>query len=1321
MLVLNDSNETSRKRKLETSEGVLPKRGRTALTTQQRQLYGLLDQKTLCSELICSLLGSIKTSMPKDAYVQFVNKSINYNGYTRIIHRAVKSPDVLRYLCAQGDVDLNVQNRGKSTVMHIAAKDGRCETLKIIVAHGADTNKKDSNGFTPLKHAVERNRGATVAYLLAQNVSLDGLDDSYMAALKAREGRRALSLSLILRVEKAIVEHKCGELEKRLQHSKQEHGEQISALQLTFDEKCSELARSKQEHGEDISKLQCQVRELTGQRDEKAAELANLQEKSCLEIGKLSRDNAEASARIFQLESSIANAARKAAQQAAEIQQHAAEIARLVNKYEIDCPTISSHADRLELYLEQKFMQTTRSFKEFYGEQLGYNHIDSGATARISRIVKSGQTLEDFVVGYACNCRRSEQCRESCEIMKPLNRLVVRYKSILDKFSEGGSLREGARDRDNATKEIFLLAKPLYEYLQRHCALQKKQADVFQRLKKDVASVENQFTVLNNPENNENLLLRYQKYQRMVRSVGAKIEKESCHGDLQSTSDLLDEFKSKEGKKRSLQNDLNDLKSLNARLINTEVECVQKEANITMLKLKGSISTDEIFRRIHPSIWQNRSEALRAKEEIADKIACIKQTFFEPLTQNEFPEFMDQANERLTELELCPIFILSRSFSQYYEHQELLSSTENTVVRKCLVKCNGDVVVVKETVRTERDIVNEINVTLKFKTSTNRYSNIMIPTAVFKEESNSETKYFIEMPYAHGNSLNVWLLQGHSINNRIHVLQEICKGVQDLHDKGVIHCAVELENVLMSSPDGDAFPIICDFGLVQDQGAGSSSATDSGRPLYSQPYRAPELSRVGGQGGSKKTDCYALGKLARKLLLDIDAASAIDNYGPRGTLSEERFNACKEFCRNLLKADENKRMSVSDALKHHLFAAATATNNLNYDRMWQRMVRHARSISRGGSPAIEVRPGADLVADMITVFKNRRYLGQCKGPIGGNAFLKYRGMSGYGQGVHYDVLTNFFERFARENDMFDSNESKTMFLPKGCKCRFNRVYPDECGCDFDVENYRALGRIITRAVLDKVDIKPLFLAPSVFLSLLEREDEIGLQDFQAYDPDLAEKVTRRVRGVKDEDLNREEPVWNGNAEIPLCSSNKELYIKEYCREQLLYNRKKSLDALCAPFIALRKTGCFVTSLDDVLKESPFKTFPIGEFKTLVTGVMGVEPSSIVAKINFKDKSNNGENFEIFKAWIKSYVEDCSNEQRLSFLRAMTGRNTIPSNMMTISLESSQERSQRKFRIQSCFSTLKFYNFSPGDYGEDMGSFVESFRASIEGNLNTMED
>jgi serine/threonine protein kinase len=131
------------------------------------------------------------------------------------------------------------------------------------------------------------------------------------------------------------------------------------------------------------------------------------------------------------------------------------------------------------------------------------------------------------------------------------------------------------------------------------------------------------------------------------------------------------------------------------------------------------------------------------------------------------------------------------------------------------------------------------------------------------------TFYYV-MEYLPGLSLQE-LVERHgplSPARAIYILRQICAGLKEAHNIGLIHRDIKPSNVILCQRGG-AFDVakLLDFGLVQ--GFGFENASDrltlQGTILGSPPYMSPEQALGKGQIDAR-TDIYSLGGLAYFLL-----------------------------------------------------------------------------------------------------------------------------------------------------------------------------------------------------------------------------------------------------------------------------------------------------------------------------------------------------------------------------------------------------------------------------------------------------------------------
>src|SRR3990167_5260424 len=69
-----------------------------------------------------------------------------------------------KLLIAHG-ADANAEDSDGWTPMHYAEYCGHAEAVKFLIAHGADANAKNNNGMTPLHHAACRGHAEAVKIL----------------------------------------------------------------------------------------------------------------------------------------------------------------------------------------------------------------------------------------------------------------------------------------------------------------------------------------------------------------------------------------------------------------------------------------------------------------------------------------------------------------------------------------------------------------------------------------------------------------------------------------------------------------------------------------------------------------------------------------------------------------------------------------------------------------------------------------------------------------------------------------------------------------------------------------------------------------------------------------------------------------------------------------------------------------------------------------------------------------------------------------------------------------------------------------------------
>ena len=107
-----------------------------------------------------------------------------------------------------------------------------------------------------------------------------------------------------------------------------------------------------------------------------------------------------------------------------------------------------------------------------------------------------------------------------------------------------------------------------------------------------------------------------------------------------------------------------------------------------------------------------------------------------------------------------------------------------------------------------------------------------------------------------------------TIGERVAVFIDVCKGVQHVHQKGLIHRDLKPPNILVVDADGTWIPKIIDFGIAKGFDSPLSDDDLTQDQLVGTPlYIAPEALR--GQDQDTRADVYALGLVLYRLLIGV--------------------------------------------------------------------------------------------------------------------------------------------------------------------------------------------------------------------------------------------------------------------------------------------------------------------------------------------------------------------------------------------------------------------------------------------------------------------
>jgi serine/threonine protein kinase/tetratricopeptide (TPR) repeat protein len=198
------------------------------------------------------------------------------------------------------------------------------------------------------------------------------------------------------------------------------------------------------------------------------------------------------------------------------------------------------------------------------------------------------------------------------------------------------------------------------------------------------------------------------------------------------------------------------------------------------------------------------------------------------------------------------------------------------------------------------------------------------------------------------------------------ILRGLCKGLDYVHQTGLIHRDLKPSNVLVSK---EGVPKISDFGVVKDPNSSSTQLTMAGRLVGTVAFMAPEL--IAAEEVDQRADLYALGAVLYLLLTGKRPieASSVAGYLARHLTevpkapSQHDPNIPKRLesiCQRLLLKDPAHRFPTAQAILDTLNSEKTSRLTLRgqdqLGEQWHRRVAQVRD-GAGGVVILHGPPG----------------------------------------------------------------------------------------------------------------------------------------------------------------------------------------------------------------------------------------------------------------------------------------------------------------------------------------------------------------------------
>jgi len=133
-------------------------------------------------------------------------------------------------------------------------------------------------------------------------------------------------------------------------------------------------------------------------------------------------------------------------------------------------------------------------------------------------------------------------------------------------------------------------------------------------------------------------------------------------------------------------------------------------------------------------------------------------------------------------------------------------------------------------------------------------------------------RLFLSMEYLPGGDMETRLKRGITEKETIHILKELGRGLNFIHQKQIIHRDIKPANILFRQ---DGSLVLTDFGIAKEKEAQDVGVTQAGMIIGSPAYSSPEQAQ--GKALDNRSDIYSVGVMLFEMLAGTNPFRADTN------------------------------------------------------------------------------------------------------------------------------------------------------------------------------------------------------------------------------------------------------------------------------------------------------------------------------------------------------------------------------------------------------------------------------------------------------------